>query len=347
MLERARLLGALETVAPALADNDLVPLFTHFIFTGNRLMAYCERLAISAPLKTEFKGAVPGKIMLDMLRASAAKNVDMQASSNGLKIKAGKYTNITLPMMGIEGSFQMPSPAKPENTIAAEPTKFFKAIDDCLQSVKQYSTLPDMLGITLIPSSGRASLYSTDDNTLSHATFKIKKPVKNRIILSADFCREMLRLQANAEHIALEIRDDYAMFSAGSHLLYGKLLQTNNPLKYDQILDRVKVAHTDKSMCEKPKGMDGVLDRAILITDIAGREIPTKLTIDANKARFESDSERGRVVDNLEFTHSNISVGIKPKLWRKLYDRYEKFKVTGNAVVMTHSTGLCALSVTR
>lgn len=344
MLERAMLLSKLETVAPALADNDLVPLFTHFVFTGSTLMAYCERLAISVPLKTDFKGAVPGKIMLDMLRASGAKNVDLQDASGWLRIKAAG-ANIRLPMMPADGTFKMPAPAQSINDLAAEPSNFFAAVDDCLQSVAPYATQPDLLGITMIPTNGRASLFSSNNSTLSHSTFKLKYKMKNRVILSADFCRQVLRMQKDAEKTALEIRDGYAMFSAGSSQLYGTLVNTNNPLNYDQIIQRVHVAHSDKSLCEKPKGLARVLDRAVLITDIAGRDVSTKITLEKGKARFESESERGKVVDVLPLPHPNISVSMKPSLWRGGYDRYEKFRITDRAVVMTHENGLFAITV--
>lgn len=351
--QRATLIEKLETVAPALADNDLVPLFTHFIFTGNKLMAHCERLAISVPLKTEFKAAVPGKFMLGMLRAAIYKDIELEVAGNGLRIKAvtreknkdKERTLITLPVLSTEQQFSMPQPAAAERNLPSEPDKFFTAIDNCLQSVAPYSTRPDELGITVIGSSGQAALYSTNNNTLSYAKVKLRNKSGFRIILSAEFCRQMLRLRKEAKSVALELRDGYAMFTAGNVQLYGTLLQSRNPVDYEKVMARVRVEHSDKTLCSKPAELEHVLNRAALITDIAGRDISTRITLNQGRAKFESESERGKVVDEIAVRHPNIEVRTQPALWRAGYDRYEKFKITNQAVVMTHPDGLFAVAV--
>ena len=51
---RKALLAKLKTIMPAVADHDLIPIHTHFIFTGSDIVAYNERIAISVPKPETF-----------------------------------------------------------------------------------------------------------------------------------------------------------------------------------------------------------------------------------------------------------------------------------------------------
>jgi hypothetical protein len=71
-----RLIRALETVEPALAINQLIPLLTHYWFTGKSLIGYNGSIALQVPFQTDFRGAVPGKVLELLKRGSFEGDID-------------------------------------------------------------------------------------------------------------------------------------------------------------------------------------------------------------------------------------------------------------------------------
>jgi hypothetical protein len=65
-----RLISVLETVQPAVAINRLIPLLTHYWFTGTHVMGYNGQIALQVPFRTDFRGAVPGQVLELLKRAS-------------------------------------------------------------------------------------------------------------------------------------------------------------------------------------------------------------------------------------------------------------------------------------
>ena len=98
MLSRTALIANLEVVEPALSDNAMIPVLSHFWFTGKRLLAYNGTIAISVPCETKFTGAVP-KTLLAMLRTSGAKEIEITKAAFALEVKAAaaKWKLPTLP----------------------------------------------------------------------------------------------------------------------------------------------------------------------------------------------------------------------------------------------------------
>src|SRR5262245_14583013 len=89
-MERVALLEKWQLVAPALSDKELSPVLNRLWFQGDTVMAFNDQIAIETKLKTDFKGAVPGRVLIDMLVASPnAKQVEFKLSDDDLLVKAG------------------------------------------------------------------------------------------------------------------------------------------------------------------------------------------------------------------------------------------------------------------
>ena len=96
-------------------------------------------------------------------------------------------------------------PAKvPQQPLTAA---FLYAVRHCLQSISSYATVPDQLGVTLIPDKSGLVVCSTNRATISYARL-VPSPLalKKRVILSTDFCEQMLRLAAGARTLRLAVK---------------------------------------------------------------------------------------------------------------------------------------------
>ena len=340
-MQRKEFLAALEQVAPALSHNPILPVLTHFWFYGDRVMAYNDEIALSTPLETPFKGAVPGTTLLDLLHASGARTLSFAAEDGQLIIKAGRAT-LKLALRPVSDFlFEMPDYPK-GTTLAPVEGSLPKAIEGCLRSISTDAAIPEQLGITLVPDGHFVDLYSTDSDTLSHDRIKVKRPPRARVILPAAFCREFLRLSKGTPgHLSLT---DFALMQAGDTMLYGRFIETRNPLDFAGII--AEHVASKKKLYPMPKGFGYALDRAVVITDAKVDQALTALTVKEGRLRLESRSGRGEVIDEFaaDDKQPRVAVKIKPKLLKQGHKDFDELLITVRCAVMSKGDTLYLVS---
>jgi hypothetical protein len=106
---RKTLLRKLRLLAPAVAENAIVPAYTHVCFTGGRLLATNKRIAISVPLVSDFTGLIPARSLAGFLEASSAIAVELKCKSEGKALVTVGDAALELPMQPRENfRFEMP-----------------------------------------------------------------------------------------------------------------------------------------------------------------------------------------------------------------------------------------------
>src|SRR4051812_46144657 len=89
-VDRSAILEQLSLAAPALADYDTLPALSCFHFNGQALTAYNDRIGISVPAGgVGFQGLVKGKLLLDLLKASSARDVEITDAKTSVDVKVG------------------------------------------------------------------------------------------------------------------------------------------------------------------------------------------------------------------------------------------------------------------
>jgi hypothetical protein len=308
---RKDLADRLELVSPALAKNDLLPVLTHFAFTGDNILAYNGSIGISVPLKTEFVGAVPGKLLMDLLGASLAKELEFIDKNADLEIKAAS-SRFKLPVMS-EDTFVFDMP-KPSDKLLPVPLKqFARALEGCLRSVSTEQSVADQQGITLIADGDELSLFSTNNATISTNTLKLtaKPSFKERIILPALFCEQLVKLTADAKDCKLEVHSDYALLSTGRGVrCFGRFLNSPKPLDFQSHVDD-SLKGTSKLLCPIPSKMRLIVERAIIITKT--EKAMTNIRVKGGIMYFESNSGRGEVIDTVQVDQDDAALTLDPK----------------------------------
>jgi DNA polymerase III sliding clamp (beta) subunit (PCNA family) len=358
-MNRTELLEKLNLVAPALSSNNLVPVLSHFWFRDNTLLCYNDQIAISTKLSANFAGAVPGDTLMSLLSVSRAKEVEFFTSKDAegkplpdgqLLIKAAS-SKLKLPFLPEEQTkiFEMPKP-DPTKALPVDITLFLEAIESCTRSLKEDTSMPDSLGITLAIEESSIAFYATNDSTISYSRIKLKTPIDNsvRVVLSGNFCRQMLALSKIEGKRHIEIHDDYSLFMvADTNILFGRLVDVQRPLDFDSVIENAFPKERKKDLVSIPTKLQLMLDRAVIITESKTERSKTAITVKQGVAKFFSQSEKGEVRDSvqLEDAHPDVEVSIDPRLFKAGYGFFDKFTLTDQCLIMTKGSSLYLVSV--
>src|SRR5687767_12853360 len=99
--DREELLSSLADASPALAKTDTIPGLDHFWFDGKYVYAYDGGLGVRVPLKLDLECGLPGKTLLELLKTSALKEVEIEAPKRDATIKMGK-SSVTMVTMDLD-----------------------------------------------------------------------------------------------------------------------------------------------------------------------------------------------------------------------------------------------------
>lgn len=346
-MKRKELISIMQTVEPAIASTTFVPVLSHFWFTGKRVMAFNDHIAISMRCETEFVGAVP-RTLLALLTTTPAEEIEMQVKERTLQIKAAS-SRFKLAIMGKEDFlFKMPK-MKSNEPIGVDASRFVQAMETCMYSVGTDTSRADHLGVTMIEEAGKLLLFATDQETISHAAVPLKGSLGiKRVILPADFCRQFLVLAKGAASIKLELAEDYVLFRDGPVMLYGRLVEPDNPLNFKGVLQQ-EISFADKDMFDIPEKLQNVLARACIVSEGAIDKSRSEIRIDGNKVHFFTKSERGEVSDTIlaEKALPAVHVRADPKRMADGYGRFNRMYVTDSAVVMKRDDMIYMIAATQ
>lgn len=332
---RTDLVDMLQLVSPGLSNNDLIPILSHVWFTGSSLMAYNDQIAVSVPLKTDFKGAVPGSTLIDLIKNSRAKDIEFIAAESELTIKAAS-SRFKLGMLPDEAFniFDMPKASKGALT---PPALFFDAIASCMQSVGSDPSTPEQLGVTLIPDDKDLELYSTNNATITYTKITLPLGKPTRVTLSADFCKQMVSIAKSEKNVKVEIHDDYSLLTTPKGIsLFGRLIEIDKPLDFAGIMENNIPDDAKKIAVDIPSKLRLMIERAIIITNSTSERSQTAITITDGKMRFLSKSSRGEVIDTVLIgdKQPDVSLDLDCKHLKPVFDAYDKMLITDRCFIM-------------
>jgi DNA polymerase III sliding clamp (beta) subunit (PCNA family) len=311
---RKDLLERLDLITPALASHDLIPILTHFCFTGTEIVAFSDQIGASVPFKSEFRGGVPGVTMLQLLKASKAKDVELLAAENELQIKAAS-SRFKLPVLSPKSFvFEIPKPT--ERVLPVPIKQFTAALDGCLRSVTADTSVPDQMGVTLLVEGSDLLLFSTNDATLSFSRLKMSgvAPFKSRVTLPTLFCQQVVALSKALKDVKLEVHDDHAMLTSNRGVVcFGKLIHVEKPVDFGAMAQQSLPKGLDKKLRPIPSKLRLVIERAIVVTASPVEQVMSKISVRDGRMRFVSKSGKGEVVDSVQVDQDEASIELDPK----------------------------------
>lgn len=328
---RLELTSKLETIAPALLPDAIVPAMSQVWFRGNHAMAYNDTIALSVPLETDFTGAVPGETLIKVLKKSLAKQVELTAMGPALEVKAAR-TRLKLALSDPESFiFTMPKTEKYWGLDFDYGQKFIQALEHLMLSVGDDPLQPDQCGVTIIQDHQDTLLYTTNRSTIAHAKITNLLLLKDgaRVILPTAFCQQILKLR-EAEAMGLYIGEEHACFYAGKVELWGRLLTSKDPLDF--------VAVTKRFLPEKlelvpvPTNLARIVERILVVSD--DKEASMRMSVKDSRCSFELSSARGEILDSVPLPdHPDVTAMVKPK-WVKPVCDFTSMSLTERCLIM-------------
>lgn len=342
---RTELLEKLSLVEPALAPNDyVIPVLTHLWLQSKSVMAYNDQIAIKVPCQTGIECAVPGSTLLRLLRNSRAKNIEFSLADDECHVKAASSDLKLATIPPSDFIFEMP---KQESApLPVKFTQFLAAIKTCMRSVSADTSVPDQLGITLLPKGDKLHLYSTNNSTISHAIVDLtsKCPLKDRVVLHAKFCEQLLELGKDGSP-QLFVDKDHSLLINGKTMLFGTLIEVEKPIDFEAVIAHHLPENLKKKLIEIPTKLELILERAIVITDSATEQTRTQITVKDGEMRFYSKSGKAEVKDKMQVLgHPNVTVKLEPKLIKNGWGAFDKFLVTEDCAIMSKGSNLYLVS---
>jgi len=344
---RTDLLDKLQVIAPALSSVNLVPVLSHIWFRGNEVMAFNDSIAITTPLQTDFKIAVPGKLLLDLLKASRAKNIELRVENNQIIMQAAT-AKVRLAML-TEEAFVFDMPEFTNNAFKVS-KEFLAGIKNCMRSVDTDTSIPDQLGVTLIPTKDKLYMFSTNNATISRSVLRdVSNSIKSRVILSSSFCAQLLSLK---EIDKLEINADYALAQAGNTFLFGRTIESPSPLDFASIIKDFTLRGYKEQLVAIPSKLQLILDRAVIMTEASGIEKkPMQISVrERGRMNFLAESDHGRINDSMQIEEQQeeVTITAEPKLIRNGYDAFNEegaWVVTKFGIIMEKGSDLYLIGV--
>jgi DNA polymerase III sliding clamp (beta) subunit (PCNA family) len=332
MMNRESLAQKLTVLKAALANNNMVPALTHYWFTGKVVRAYNDRLMIHTKFETDFVGAVPGDTLLKLLNSPGPAEVEFEKSANDLLITMGKRTKVKLATMDLPDMFTMPELADEDFYIKDDKLilDLIDAIDDCSRSISDDTSVPDQLGVTLIPDKERILVFSTNSKTVSH-TIVDCPGLKHRVILGHLFCEQLVGMKG-AEKLRLEIRVDDAIFrgivDSTKYTIFGRNIQSDKPISFQSVINEHFPKEDHKKLVEVPPGLVDILMRATVMLDETSHT-KSVLKIEDERLTLHTKSSRGEITDTIKIKgHPNVTFDINPKLSKIGVENFTRMLIT-------------------
>ena len=323
-IERMAMLAALNTVKPALATKDLIEELAHVWFDGKTITAYNDAdLGIQAPFDAPFTGGIRGNLLLGLLVNSRARDILIEPADEGQMLLKAAKVRVKLAVLGEDRSVWKFPKVNMKGTFDVDDA-FVTALRSVLIAVGNDTSIPEKLGVTLVPNKKKDLwFYTTDSKSIASALCPMPKgaAVADRVILPTAFCEQVLRCCAKGGF--MEITDNHAVAGNGDGvLIYTRLVDpSEKPLDFTNIINK-NMQFPEKAEFEIPGKLELALERVMVLLDGMDGEVVT-ISIEKGVMTLEVECEgRGHLKDTIVVPDDvpAISVKIDPALLKRGLD---------------------------
>jgi DNA polymerase III sliding clamp (beta) subunit (PCNA family) len=261
--DREQLLSVLADVAPALAKSATIPGLDHLWFDGKHVYAYDGGLGIRKELKTDLECGLPGKVLLDLIRTSALKEVEIEAAKAGVVLKMGKSKVNLVALDNERAPWAFPAPSKKTKSI-------LELTDDVLAAFTRVAfvrrsgkpTTAVHNGISVVPQQKVTEFYATDSQSIARVTLKLVLDEEvPSFIAPWGFVDAFLALVEPGATV--QVLDDCLLVIGQDVLIGSNLLEFPD---HPDLPKTVNGANTGKEGADIPAGLQSVLDRAAILS---------------------------------------------------------------------------------
>jgi DNA polymerase III sliding clamp (beta) subunit (PCNA family) len=330
-MNRKDLVQKLELVGSALANNDLVPIFQCFCFSGNEVCCYNDALGIVTPCETPTYFAVNGPVLLGLLTNSLAEDVEFSSDEGSIVIKAGRST-FKLPYHPkTDFLFEAPELGK-EAVLLPIDEDLISGLNACLLTSSTDNAQPAFMGVCLANGKKYKTLYSTDGDAISRYTLKSPATKAPNRVLPNSFCQALIKImtETKATKGSILINEEWAVASLETEFtIYGRLLQVDNPLDYEKEISQTKPLDGERSLI--PKALDHALSRARVLADPESAK--TILLVEGDRLKLLTETAMGVVRDSVQMpVQPPVKANVSSQLVQRCIGLCDQMRISDNCV---------------
>lgn len=177
----------LNLVRPALSDKAIVELTTHFIFTGENIITYNDKIAIIHPFKTDFECTVSADPLYKVLSKIKDTTIEINLEKSELRIitsniKSGLVVNTD------EDDIGLPEGLDIDKKWKNLPTDFLDGVFLCMFAASKDFSQPLISNISV----NEGTIIATDDVRMSK--YKMRPPKMPNFLLPLNSAIELTKL---------------------------------------------------------------------------------------------------------------------------------------------------------
>jgi DNA polymerase III sliding clamp (beta) subunit (PCNA family) len=332
-VNREELVNKLGIVGKALAGNNMIPVFTNFVFTEDSVSAYDGTVAIVGPCKVTDSFAVHGTTLLGLLSNSLGEVAELKLKEGTLTVKVGRST-FKLPTMDKDQFlFEAPTGKWDERILIND--EFAMGLQGCLSTVSKDQSMMALTAVRLTLDSTDPVLYSCDGDAITKYWITDGSLSTGAdYLLPGYFCEQLVRVMKDtkAEKGTLFITSEWAKaeFDSG-YTVYGRMVEGNNPLNHEELLNETMKEVPE--YVEIPAELDAALTRARILADKTSA--PTKLEVKGNKLTLTTNTPSGDAVDTLNYVGSGVTAHVNPGHIQRALGNCREICIMDNCVVFS------------
>lgn len=344
---RLQLLSSLELLEDALSVKPIIEELTFLWFTGTHVYAYNDVIGIVSPLETEFQGGMKGTLLLGLLQKSRAREIEIVPTENSEMFLKAANTRLNLAYYGMERAiWDVPTFDRDKSFPINE--DFIRAISNAMLSIGHDTSIPDQLGITLIPDGKLLYLFSTDSKTISRAMIPFECTFSERIILPAVFCQQLLKLCKAGTGRMLIDKDSVLVQNPNGTMLFSRLIETARPLEFHKTVDAVMSSLETRGLVPLPKRFKLAIERVAVVLESHLGE-PAKFQISNNILQLQASTNLGNIKDSmrLDEDHSNVELHVDPTLVKRALGDCSNFYLIPSCVILSDENFIHLISASE
>jgi DNA polymerase III sliding clamp (beta) subunit (PCNA family) len=309
------LLTALKTAEAALSSRPEPAALRCFWFTGTTVRATDGFIGIEVPLETDFKGGVPGKVLLGFIASMNRKMVKVVPKDKTLVFSAGR-SRIVLPLNtdDVDGVWQFDGEEEHQGQFLI--TDDWKAaLRFCSLCVTNNTTDDERRGLTFAPEGKSLNVYATDSASMAWAQMDMPDGWEaERVPLPGEFIHQVLQHTGDTDVDTFHLYESTARaVLAGGVEVHTLFLNVASPTNFQNAIKRY--SHNMEPI-RIPATFGPALERAALLKDDKDGVVATLKFGEEKEFRVEASSSFGNLKERVphEGEHSQIIFKVDPEM---------------------------------
>ena len=324
------LLFALDKVKPALAQKELVPEMTHFIFDGDMISTYDDQISISYPFETEFPFSVKGNDFYSIVsKLNPDKPLTIIQVENEVKVKQG---NRIAKFAQIEEKALEPYLDSLFESMNAEfeelPKDFVTGLAMCYPCASGDPST-GILACVLIE--GRRIISS---DRVRVGMYKLESDIAPRVIIKASAAHKLVQYDVTHYHVS----DSWVHFMSEDNSIFSaRMIEPEDDFPDFEYL--IEEANKSKMKVPIPDEIKEIIDFTSIMSEDDVYYKKAYFTVDENKINIKCTSKgRGSASASLKLkkavSEKQLKFTINPTFLMYAVGLTKMLKFTDNKVLL-------------